>query len=130
MQLQFIFDEISQRQKDLRQCEIDYSNALKNDQEYQTLIRDLKEMNSKKRLIEARVRDSFGEAVLLAGSIRDELKIRKDMLSNEAITMLMSGQTVAVKDQRGRLYEPIWSVRFKRVKKMPTVDGINDLSSI
>ncbi len=40
---------------------------------------------------------------------------KKEMMTDQAISDLMAGKTVAVKDKKGVEYLPVWSVRFVKV---------------
>jgi len=48
--------------------------------------------------------------------IKSELDVDKVRMTDQAMTDLMSGVTVAVKDQFENEYEPVWSVKFVKVK--------------
>lgn len=112
MQIQMIFDEISEKQQERRQYEENYKTALKNHDAYQTLLADMAEMKTKKVAIEEQVKNSLGNVIDKLDDVKVEIKGKKEMLTDEALNMLMDSKTVAVQDKKGNVYDPVWSVKF------------------
>jgi len=93
----------------------DYKYALKNNQPYQTLLSDIQELNSKKKVLELSVAGEVGLNEDKLDEIKREIKSKNEMLSDVAINELMAGKTVEVEDEDGNKYIPVWSVKFKKV---------------
>lgn len=118
MQLQMIFDEISEKQQEKRAYEENYKTALKNHDAYQTLLADMQEMKTKKTAIEEQVKNSLGNVIDKLDDVKIEIKGKKEMLSDVALNVLMSGETVGVKDKFGNEYEPVWNVKFRKKQRV------------
>ena len=92
-----------------------YKEELAASTEYQHITDDLQKLREKKKKYEKSIREQSGAAF---GKIDElALAIRQDtqMLSDVAFTSIMKGERIEVKDQHSG-YEPVFSVRFKRVK--------------
>lgn len=122
MQLQIIFDEISEAQQEKRAYEENYKTALKNHDAYQTLLADMGEMKLKKTAIEEQVKNSLGNVIDKIEDAKVEIKGKKEMLSDVALNMLMNNETVGVKDKFGNEYEPVWTVKFRKKQEVKS-DG-------
>lgn len=122
MQLQLIFDEISEAQQEKRAYEENYKTALKNHDAYQTLLSDMGELKLKKSAIEEQVKNSLGNVIDKIEDAKTEIKGKKEMMSDVALNMLMSGETVGVKDKFGNEYEPVWNVKFRKKQEVKS-DG-------
>jgi seryl-tRNA synthetase len=113
-----IFDAISEKQIERRQYEENYKTALKNHDAYQTLIADLDEMKKKKIAIEEQVKNTLGNVIDKLEDVKATIKGSKEMLTDQALSMLMDSQTVEVTDKHGNRYEPRWSVKFVKAEKV------------
>jgi hypothetical protein len=118
MQLQMIFDAISEKQIERRQYEENYKTALKNHDAYQNLITDLDEMKKKKIAIEEQVKNTLGNVIDKLEDVKATIKGSKKMLTDQALSMLMDSQTIEVTDKHGNRYEPRWSVKFVKAEKV------------
>ncbi|NTW30646.1 MAG: hypothetical protein HGA33_05175, partial [Candidatus Moranbacteria bacterium] len=47
---------------------------------------------------------------------KNDIEAKKEMMTDVALTNLMDGVTVAVEDSKGNEYEPVWSVKFRRIQ--------------
>jgi molecular chaperone GrpE (heat shock protein) len=64
---------------------------------------------------------SIGEAYpKLAAEIQnltDEQKAEKELITDLALNKFMAGEKVEVVDEDGRVFEPVWSVRFVKTDR-------------
>ena len=51
-----------------------------------------------------------------------EVETHKEMMNDVAISTLMKGETVMVKDEFDNAYEPIWKVNFKKTNLGQTAE--------
>lgn len=116
MQLQLIYDEIAEKKAEQRKALDDYKDALKNNKPYQTLLSDVKELTSKKKVLELTTAQEVGLSEDRLDEMKRELKSKNEMLSDVAIRDLMDGKKVEVEDEDGNKYIPVWSVKFKKVR--------------
>jgi hypothetical protein len=75
--------------------------------EYKTLRADLK-------MIKAGVEEGFGKEIEKLDDLKTALDEKKMMTTDLALSKLMAGETVEVTDDYGNVYEPVWSVKFKK----------------
>jgi hypothetical protein len=113
--VQDIFDRLQEKKNQVKVVRRKYKEELAASTEYQRVIEEAQKLREKKKKYETAIREQSGAAF----SKMDELAlaIRQDtqMLSDVALTSIMKGERVEVKDQHSG-YEPVFSVRFKRIK--------------
>ena len=113
--VQDIFDRLQEKKNQVKVVRRKYKEELASSTEYQKVTEELEKLREKKKKYEKSIREQAGAAF----SKMDELAlaIRQDsqMLSDVALTSIMKGERVEVKDQHSG-YEPVFTVRFKRMK--------------
>ena len=112
-QLQIKFNETRELKKELKDLKEMYKDALIQDDDYEEICEEIKTLREKKKEIELRVQLQLGRAWEKIEELKDEIKVRKEIINDLAISDLMSGVTVEVRDEFENEYEPIWSVKFK-----------------
>ncbi|MBP6886300.1 MAG: hypothetical protein KBC02_03620 [Candidatus Pacebacteria bacterium] len=113
--VQDIFDRLQEKKNQVKVVRRKYKDELGASSEYQKITEELDKLRAKKKVYEQSIREQSGAAF---GKIDDlALAIRQDtqMLSDVALTSIMKGERVEVKDQYSG-YEPVFTVRFKRTK--------------
>lgn len=113
-QLQIVFDEMVENKKELNGLKEMYRDALKDTDQYEEIVKQIKELRAKKKAIETAVQNKMGRAYEKIEELTSEIKGQKDMLSDIAMTTLMDGKTVEVSDPFGNVYEPAYKVNFKK----------------
>jgi len=112
--LQEVFNRIKESQKKQKDINSIYKDALEGSQSYQETNDKLKALREKKKSIEGSIRSDFGSEFTKLEGIKMDLKTDKELMSDIAMSQLMKGQTVEVKDEYENDYEPIFSVKFKK----------------
>ena len=112
--VQEVFDRISQIKKEQKSCKGAYKDALDNSDNYRKITEQLKALREKKKQSETIIKQELGAQYQKIEDLDLEMKSHKEMLSDTAITTLMKGDTVEVKDEYGNVYEPVWTVKFKK----------------
>ncbi len=108
--IQKIFDDIQELKKERREINKEYKYLLDNDEKHRELKEKLKKYREQKKQIE----DSLKPARL--EEIKNELEELNQMISDIAISTLMKGENIYLKDQYDTEYEPIYKVTFKKIK--------------
>ncbi len=103
--------EMKKEQKDLRDM---YKDALVQADEYEELVEEINNLREKKKQIETRIQAELGRAWEKFDDLKREVETEKIMLNDIALTTLMKGETVEVKDEYDNPYEPTWKVNFKK----------------
>jgi predicted nuclease with TOPRIM domain len=103
--------EMKKEQKDLRDM---YKDALIQADEYEEIVEQIKVLREKKQAIEARIQLQLGRAYEKFEDLKHEVETEKEMMNDIALSTLMKGETVVVKDEWDNEYEPNWKVGFKK----------------
>ena len=116
-QLQLIYDEVLMQKKEARDLKEMYKDALAQADEYQELTEKITKLREKRKQIEIRIQGELGKAWEKLEDIKYENKTKKEMMTYLALTALMKGETVELKDEYENHYEPVWSVKFVKVDR-------------
>ena len=114
-QLQLIHDDIAEKKQSQKELTEMYKDALKNVDKYNDLNQKKEKINNEMKAIELKVQSQLGRAYEKLLDVKSEISMEKVTMTDLAINDLMAGQTVQVEDKFGNKYEPIWSVKFKKV---------------
>lgn len=112
--IQEAFDRISQIKKEQKNAKSAYRDALENSDNHRKISEELKSLREKKKQAETIIKKDLGDVYQKIEDLELELKGQKEMIGDIAISSLMKGETVEVKDEYGNFYEPVWSVKFKK----------------
>jgi DNA repair exonuclease SbcCD ATPase subunit len=102
---------VKQQQRELRKS---YKEALERVPSYKSTVEDLTALREKKKKIEAQVREEFSKEFDKLEELKLDLEENNIMLTDIALSKLMKGEHVEVKDQYNLVYEPLFVVRFKK----------------
>lgn len=104
--------EVRKKQKDIRAA---LKDAMATSAEYQEILEKIKTLRAKKQQIEAAIRSGFTSELEKMEEYALDIRSDNILLSDAAMTKLMKGETVAITDEYDNKYEPIFSVKFKKV---------------
>jgi len=111
---QEIFNQVKSLQNEQKEIKKEYRDALSHDNEYVQLIENLKELREKKKKFEGFVQSQMGKRYERLEEINSELSEMKQMLSDITMTTLMRGESITIKDEYDNLYEPLYTVTFRK----------------
>ncbi len=112
--IQEIFNEIQELKKEQKGIRAEYKDALDNANEYEETVDEAKELREKKKQIETMVQGQLGLRYQRFEEIKDKLVELNEMLTDVAMTTLMGGKTIELKDQYENEYEPVYKITFKK----------------
>lgn len=115
-QLQEVFARIQAAKKQKKDLETAYKDALRSSLEYQEVNEKVKTLRERKKQIEATIRDQFSGELTKIEDLKIDIASDMEMLTDIAMTQLMKGETVEVKDEFENTYEPTFKVAFKKSK--------------
>ncbi len=113
--LQEVFKRIQEKKKEQSELKKMYRDALSINGNYQEVLEELEALKLKKKKIEAGVQSDFKEEFDKLEGLKLNIAGDNQMLSDLALTQLTSGQTVKIVDDNKTEYEPIFTVKFKKV---------------
>jgi len=112
--VQEVFNHLLEIKREQKEYATAYKNALDNTDNYTEITEQLKKLREKKKQLETAVKNQLGKAYEKLEELKADMQSEKEMLSDVAITTLMGGETVQVQDEYENVYEPVWSVKFKK----------------
>jgi hypothetical protein len=111
-----VFNRLQEQQKKQRELKKMYREALAVNGNYHEVIEELEALKIKKKQIEASVKADLKEEFDKLEGLKLNIAGDKQMLSDIALTQLTKGEPVKVTDENQVEYEPLFSVRFQKVK--------------
>lgn len=121
--IQEVFNKIREMKKEQKNLRDMYKDALVQADKYDEITEEIKVLREKKKEIEARIQGQLGRSWEKLEDLKIEVDAQKEMMNDIAISTLMKGETVAVKDEFENAYEPIWKVNFKKNNLGQTVEN-------
>lgn len=112
--LQEVFIRIRENRKEQKKMKDAYRDALNNSASYKAISEEYKDLKTKKQQIEGDIKSQFSADFTKLDDMKIDLDSDLDMLSDMALTTLMKGETVKVKDEFDVEYDPFFSVKFKK----------------
>lgn len=112
--LQEVFQRLQENKKKLKDLKASYRDALLTSQQYVEVSDELKVLKEKKKEIENVTRGQFAAEFMQIEDLKIDLASDMELISDIALTQIMKGETVAVKDEYENEYEPIIKVNFKK----------------
>jgi len=113
--LQDIFSRIKDLKKEQKEIKTVYRDALSVSKQYQDVVEEIKGLREKKKKIEADIKSQFTSEFDKLDSISLDIKTDNELLSDAALNQLMKGETVQITDEYDNEYEPLFSVKFRKV---------------
>ncbi len=112
--IQEIFNELEVVKKTQKEIQTEYKDALNNANEFEEIQNQIKELTEKRKTIQGMVQAEMGQRFQDLEIAKDQQKELKQMLSDIAMSNLMDGKSIELKDTYDSVYEPQFSVTFKR----------------
>lgn len=112
--LQEIFLRIRENKSEQKKLKEVYRDALSNSPSYKEVVDELNDLKVKKKQIESDIKAQFSSEFIRLEDMKIDLGSDLEMLSDIALTQLMKGETVKVKDEYDVEYDPMFTVKFKK----------------
>jgi len=114
--IQEIFNELKELENEQKVTRKDYRNILLQSPEYEAITDKLEALRAEKKEIELSAQGELGSAWDKFEENKQKIKDLKQIITDVAMTDLMEGKTVEVRDQWDTLYEPVYAITFKKAK--------------
>lgn len=92
-----------------------YRDALNNSGAYQRSLEELKKLKEEKRKYEEGIKKEFSSEFDKLEILKNELMNDSQLLSDMVVSQVAKGVKIEIKDEHQVQYEPIFSVRFKKI---------------
>jgi hypothetical protein len=113
--LQEVFNRIQQTKKEQKELKAMYRDALNNSGAYQRSVEELNKLKEEKKKYEDGIKKEFASEFDKLDILKNELMNDSQLLSDMVLAKVAKGEKVEIKDQYETQYEPLFSVRFKKV---------------
>lgn len=113
--IQEIFNRIRETKKQQKDIKSIYRDALLNSHEYQALLEQIKKIKEKKKEIENGIRADFRSEFDKLERIKIDIESDNELLSDASLNQLLKGQSINLVDEHSVKYEPVFSVKFKKI---------------
>ncbi len=113
--IQDVWVRIQETRKQQRSVRQMYKDALASSQEHGELADKIKTLSQRKKQIEAEAKADLGGEWEKLNSLKKEIQLDQELLSDIAVSTLMKGETVKITDPENNEYEPVFNVKFKKV---------------
>jgi predicted nuclease with TOPRIM domain len=116
--LQEVFNRIKATKKEQKEIRKAYKDSLSASQSYKETVEKISGHKLRKKQIEEETKKELGQEYVKLESLKKDIDLDKEMLTDIAISTLMKGETVELADEDGNVYEPIFSVKFKKTNQI------------
>lgn len=113
--IQEIYSEIEENKKQQKEIRREYKDVLSNTNDFSETEEELKKLKEKKKQIEAIAQSRMGGRWDTFEKLKARAKELEEAITDVAMSTLMDGKTVAVKDQYDNSYEPVYKITFRRI---------------
>lgn len=119
--IQTLFNTLQEAKSEQKEIRKEYRDALLHETAYQEILEEIKNLRDKKKLIESEVQSQMGDRWARLEDLKYDIAETQQMISDQAVNSIMKGESIALKDEYDTLYEPKFSVTFKKA------DGVKDM---
>jgi len=116
--LQDVFNRLQSTKKERKDIQFQYKDALNSSQEYKDIIEKIRGYKLRKKQIEDETKAELGSSYEKLLALKKDLQLDTELLTDIAISTLMKGEKVEVKDGGDNIYEPIFKVSFKKTNEI------------
>lgn len=115
--IQDVFDRLQEKRRQVSVIRKKYQEELATSGEYQRIKEELARLREKKKRYELSVKSQSGASFSRIDDLAFTIRQDAQLLSDLAITTLMKGDRVEVRDPEHSVsYEPVFSVRFRKAR--------------
>ena len=113
--MQEVFDQIQELKKIRKEIGREYRDTLSQDGNYTELQEEIKKLREKKKMIESETQAGMGLRYEELEKAKVEVETLEQMLTDIAMSILMEGKTINLKDKNDTEYEPSYKITFKKI---------------
>jgi len=113
--IQSIFNRIQEAKKKQKDLKSMYKDALDSHSEYQEVQEKLKSLKETKKRVETALKEQFSSEIQQIEDLKIDIESDMEMINDMALTKVIKGETIELSDEYNNSYEPIFSVKFKKV---------------
>jgi len=112
--IQSLFNTLQELKAEQKEIRKEYRDALSHEVTYQEMLEEIKTLRDKKKLLESEIQSQMGDRWSRLEDLKYDIVETQQMISDQAVNSIMKGESISLKDQYDTLYEPQFSVTFKK----------------
>ena len=113
--IQEVFDKIQELKKTRKEIGREYRDALSQSSGYQDATEELTKLREKKKQFESTVQSEMGSRFEQLEKAKRQIVEFEQMLTDIAMTNLIKGESISLKDENDAEYEPTYKITFKKI---------------
>ncbi len=113
--VQELFDKLQEMKKEMKEINRDYKDALINANEYEETTDELKRLREKKKQIENITKGRMGAKYARLEDLKKKSDETNQLITDIAMSTLMEGKTLEIKDEYQNSYEPVYKITFRKI---------------
>lgn len=113
--LQEVFNRIQESKKKQKKIKAACKDALDNSTEYQKAIEDYNDSRDAKKQIKNKIESEFKSEFDKLDKIKNDIDSDNILLSDMAVNCMIKGEPMEISDDYQNKYEPLISVKFKKI---------------
>lgn len=113
--IQEVFDKIQSIKEKQKEIKAVYRDALANSAAYQHTLDEYNSAKEKKKQTEESIKSDFSKEFEKLEELKHDLETENILLSDIALNHITKGETIEIKDSYDNKYEPLFSVKFRKV---------------
>lgn len=113
--MQEVFDKIQELKQTRKEIGREYRDALAQSSSHGEVSEELKKLREKKKSMESSVQAEMGSRFEELEKAKREIESSEQMLTDIAMTNLMEGKSISLKDKNNAEYEPSYKITFKKI---------------
>ena len=114
-QIQEIFNKIQETKKQQKDIKATNRDALSNSQELKDITEKIQTLKEQKKGIEDAIKSEFSSEFEKLDSLKLDIESNNIILSDLALNEVVKGEMIEITAQYSNKYEPIFSVKFKKL---------------
>lgn len=114
--IQEVFVRIQEAKKKMKDLKESYKDALSTSEEYKNITDQLKTLRERKKTVENSIKESFSSELMQIDDLKIDIASDMELISDIALTKVMKGESIQIKDEHDQEFEPIFAVKFKKIK--------------
>lgn len=116
VQLGFVFSELDNIKNKLKVAKNDLKEIMDNDDEFESLNEKKKKIALNLSAVKSKIKADNSDLISLIDELSINLKSQKQLLSDKALTDIVSGKNIEIK-HKGFIYQPEFSVKYVKTSK-------------
>ncbi|HAT03167.1 MAG TPA: hypothetical protein DCS29_00105 [Candidatus Magasanikbacteria bacterium] len=113
--IQSLFSRIQDAKRQQKEIRKSYKSAVEGVLEYQEIQEKMKSFRERKKRIEQTIKEQFSSELIKLEDLKIDIESDVQVLTDVAIAKITKGESIEVTDEHQNEYEPIFSVKFKKI---------------